>query len=149
MDSSKKTTVKLSRKIDLRGAYTDIYFWELTLSLIQRRYTSSTLPFILKENFAKPTRLNLSVFLYPRRGGLNQTRKANGFKSLRLKYWEINAKLIFGKNLQERSKTEKVNINRKFCIFKLVYSWGPNIKGGLKIENLIAGVGWRRFYLKI
>ena len=38
-----------------------------------------------------------------------KTRKVTGFKSLQLKYWEINrqhqnAKLIFGQNLQKRSK---------------------------------------------
>ena len=33
-----------------------------------------------------------------------------------------NTKLIFGQNLQKRSKIEKVNINIKFYIFKLVYS---------------------------
>ena len=31
-----------------------------------------------------------------------------------------NAKLIFGQNLQKRSKIEKVNISIKLCIFKLV-----------------------------
>ena len=40
-----------------------------------------------------------------------------------------NAKLITGQNLQKRSKIEKVNINIKFCIFKLVYSWVPNTMG--------------------
>ena len=56
-----------------------------------------------------------------------KTRKVTGFKSLQLKYWEINrqhqnAKLIFGQNLQKRSKIEKVNINIKFYLLKLVYS---------------------------
>ena len=32
-----------------------------------------------------------------------------------------NVKLIFGQNLQEISKIEKVNITIKFSIFKLVY----------------------------
>ena len=56
-----------------------------------------------------------------------KTRKCTGFKSLRLKYWEINqtatkCQMIFGQNLQKRSKIAKVNINIKFCILKLVYS---------------------------
>ena len=86
-----------------------------------------------------------------------KTRKVTGFKSLQLKYWEINrqhqnAKLIFGQNLQKRSKIEKVNINIKFYIFKLVYSWvlnrrgfGINVGRGWKIENLIPGCGGRNF----
>ena len=40
-----------------------------------------------------------------------------------------NAKLIFGKNLQKNSKIEKRNTNRKFCIFELVYSTVPNMRG--------------------
>ena len=38
MDSSKKTTVKLSRKTDLRGVYTEEYFWRLMLPLIHTLY---------------------------------------------------------------------------------------------------------------
>ena len=34
MDSSKKTSIKLSRKVDLRGVYTEQYFWKLILPLI-------------------------------------------------------------------------------------------------------------------
>ena len=37
--------------------------------------------------------------------------------------------MIFEQTLQERSKIEKVNLNKKFCIFKLVYFWVPNRKG--------------------
>ena len=43
----------------------------------------------------------------------NTTRKATGFKSLRLDYWEINqatyqnVKLIFGKSLEKNSKIEE------------------------------------------
>ena len=51
MDSSKKTTVKLSRKIDVRWVYTEEYLWRLILFLIPTCYTSSILPLILKENF--------------------------------------------------------------------------------------------------
>ena len=40
-----------------------------------------------------------------------------------------NAKLIFGKSLQKRSKIEKGNTNTKFCIFNLVYSTVPNMRG--------------------
>ena len=53
------------------------------------------------------------------------TRKAHGFESLGLNYWEINrqqqnVKLIFQQNLQIRFKIEKVNSTIKFCKFKLV-----------------------------
>ena len=56
-----------------------------------------------------------------------KTRKATDLNSLRLKYWYINqatttCQIDFGQNLLERSKIEKVNINIKFCIFRLVYS---------------------------
>ena len=43
------------------------------------------------------------------------TRKATGFKFLPLKNWEINQATL-------KCKIEKVNINIKFYIFKLVYS---------------------------
>ena len=57
-----------------------------------------------------------------------------------------NAKFIFGQNLQKRSNIEKVNINIKFCISKLVYSWVSNRRG---IENwkFHSRGGWRKFYL--
>ena len=57
------------------------------------------------------------------------------------------------------SNIEKVNINMKCCIFTLAYSWVHNRrgggrgveinggKGGRGLENLIAGVGLRRFNL--
>ena len=41
-----------------------------------------------------------------------------------------NAKLIFGQNLQKSFKIEKVNINIKFCTFRLVYSRVPNRREG-------------------
>ena len=41
-----------------------------------------------------------------------------------------NAKLIFGQNLQKSFKIEKVNINIKFCTFRLVYSRVPNRRAG-------------------
>ena len=50
MDGSKKTTVKLSRKIDWRGVYTE-YLQRLILFSIHTCYNSSILPRILKENF--------------------------------------------------------------------------------------------------
>ena len=34
--------------------------------------------------------------------------------------------MIFGQNLQKKSKIEKLNITLKFCIFKLAYSWVTN-----------------------
>ena len=77
--------------------------------------------------------------------------KATGFKSLRLKYWEINqvtpkCQIDFWTKLAKKIQIEKVNI--KFCIFKLVYSWGGRRGGGgWKIENLISGVGWRRNFI--
>ena len=56
---------------------------------------------------------------------LYKTRKATGFEALQLKYWEINLAMFkcqtnFWTKLAKRSKVEKVNINIKFCIFKLV-----------------------------
>ena len=56
MDSSKKTTVKLSKKIDLKGVYKEEYFWRL----------------ILKENFQKSTRWIFRFFSYSCLGGLIQ-----------------------------------------------------------------------------
>ena len=50
------------------------------------------------------------------------TRKATGFKFLRLKNWEINQATL-------KCKIEKVNINIKFYIFKLFYSGVPNRNG--------------------
>ena len=55
-----------------------------------------------------------------------KTRKATGFKPLRLKYQDINqatlkCKIDFWTKLEKRSKIENVNINIKVCIFKLVY----------------------------
>ena len=38
MDSSKKTLVKLSIKIDLRGVYMEEYLWRLILFLIHNLY---------------------------------------------------------------------------------------------------------------
>ena len=63
-----------------------------------------------------------------------KTRKAIGFTSLRLKYWEANqatskSQIDFWTRLDFWSKIEKVNINVKFCIFKLVYSRVPNRRG--------------------
>ena len=55
MDSSKKTTAKLSRKVDLRGVYMEEYLWRLILSLIHTCYTSSIFSCILKEDFQKST----------------------------------------------------------------------------------------------
>ena len=53
MDSSKKTTVKLSRKVDLKGVYT-----------VHTCYTSSILSGILKENFQKPVHWIFCFFSY-------------------------------------------------------------------------------------
>ena len=55
-------------------------------------------------------------------------------------------------DVQKRSKIKKLNINTKFCVFKLVYCWVRNRRGcwnkrdGGGIENLIAGLGWRTFW---
>ena len=54
------------------------------------------------------------------------TRKASGFKSLRLNFWDINqatskCQSDFWTKLAKESKIEKMNITIKFCIFKLVY----------------------------
>ena len=84
-------------------------------------------------------------------------------------------KWFLDKTCKKNSKIEKLNINIKFCIFKLVYSWVPNRRGvdvgkrgcifklvycwlpnrrGVSrnkrwvaggIENVITGVGWRKF----
>ena len=72
MDSSKKTTVKISRKIDLRGVYAEEHFWRLTLPLIHACYTINILLCILKENFQKPTCWIFHLFLYSCQGGLIQ-----------------------------------------------------------------------------
>ena len=69
-----------------------------------------------------------------------------------------NTKLLskeIGPYLEVNGEIENLNINIKLYIFKLVYSclpkrrWGWNKRRGVcwKIENLIAWVGWRKFYL--
>ena len=72
MNSSKKTTIKLSRKIDLRGVYTEECFWWLILALIHICYTSSILSCILKENFQKPTHWIFCFFSNSCQDGLIQ-----------------------------------------------------------------------------
>ena len=72
MDSSEKTTVKISTKIDSRGVYKEEYFQELILFLIHTCYTSSILLCILKENFRKPTCWIFRFFSYSCQGGLIQ-----------------------------------------------------------------------------
>ena len=69
MDSSRETTVKLSRKIDLRTVYTEEYFWRLILPSIHTCYTSSILLCIMKE---KPTCLIFCFFSHSCRGGFIQ-----------------------------------------------------------------------------
>ena len=73
---------------------------------------------------AKNTQIQFKSFVFNLNAFDFITRRATGFKPLRLNYWEIrqhqNAKLIFGQNLQKRSELEKKNITIKFCIFKLV-----------------------------
>ena len=64
MDSSKKTTAKLSRKIDLKGVYTEEYLWSLILFLTHTCYTSSILSYVLKENFQKSTCWIFRFFSY-------------------------------------------------------------------------------------
>ena len=54
MDSSKKTTAKLSKKVDLKVVYTEEYLWRLILYLLHTWYNSSILLWLLKENFQKP-----------------------------------------------------------------------------------------------
>ena len=54
------------------------------------------------------------------------TRKATGFKSVRVNCWVINqnkiskSKWMFWINLQKRSTTKKRNITIEFCIFEIV-----------------------------
>ena len=90
MDSSKKTTVKLSRIKDLRGVYmgvyTEEYLWRLILLLIHTCYTSSFLPCILKENFQKPMHWIFRFFSYSCQGGLIQI-SLNWFTSARI--WKV------------------------------------------------------------
>ena len=72
MDSSKKTTVKLSIKIDLRGVYTEEYLWRLILPLIHTCYTSSILSCIVKEHFQKSMHLIFQFLSNSCPGGLIQ-----------------------------------------------------------------------------
>ena len=104
MDSSKKTTIKLSRKIDLRVVYMEEYFWRLILPLIRTCYASSILSCILKENFQKPMRWTFRFFSYPRRGGLIQ----NKFELLHLRK---NMK-----NTLTLSINARLKVTRVFCI---------------------------------
>ena len=70
MDSSKKTTVKLSRKIYSRGFYTEEYFWRLILPLMHTCYTGSIFWCILKDNFQRPISWIFCFFSYFCQSGL-------------------------------------------------------------------------------
>ena len=58
-------SIKLSRKVDLKGVYMEEYLWRLIPSLIHTSYTSSILSCILKENFQKTQTMDLwFVFIF-------------------------------------------------------------------------------------
>ena len=75
----------------------------------------------LTTSFIKPLTLTqiVSTFLRKKQGKPLASGLCNSATG-RLIRQHQNAKMIFGQNLPERSKIDKVNITMKFCMFKLI-----------------------------